>query len=291
MTLANALTFLLTVSRGVSRAGHHARNRTHRRGRGPSDESEDPVPVVCDGLSSQIPWRVTLGQRSGRHRSRITRRAGEVAENGEKSETPDTVGHHMAHLDDRGRATSLESLYNSEGPERASLVETRHRRLAREFQHAVEGSIARRTNPADVVRQIEIRVDEPAGRRQAKGHFHQPVPQRGKGTAGTFKAVQQRLAVGWSIEDENRSHRLSQQGILLDSPQHRFHVAGMKRFVRRLSVNVDRCHRSSVAVPTSAVRVPGVCATRSQRGGIEKFGQQSRRGTGRCMRFGRRRRI
>ena len=51
-----------------------------------------------------------------------------------------------------------------EDPERASLVETRHRRLAREFEHAVERPVARRSNPADVVRQIEIRVDEPARR-------------------------------------------------------------------------------------------------------------------------------
>ena len=73
-------------------------------------------------------------------------------------------------------AASAEALDNGEDPQRASLVETRHRRLAREFEHAVERPVARRSNAADVVQQIEIRVDEPAWRRQAKGHFHQPVP-------------------------------------------------------------------------------------------------------------------
>lgn len=70
---------------------------------------------------------------------------------------------HPASMSRSGTApASAEALDNGEDPQRASLVETRHRRLAREFEHAVERPVARRSSPADVVRQVEIRVDEPA---------------------------------------------------------------------------------------------------------------------------------
>jgi hypothetical protein len=199
---------------------------------------------------------------------------------------------HPASMSRSGTAVaSAEALDNGEDPQRASLVETRHRRLAREFEHGVEdpsqGAAIRRT----------------CYDRSKFGSTSQRGVDRRKGTSTSRCRngeacgwhVQGGPAVSrrWSIKDENRSHRLPQQGpfsIPRSTDSMSPACNGLCDACRRMSTVVMV---SSVAVLTDAIRVPGVCATRSQRGAprSRNSATQSRRGTGGCLRFGRRRRI
>ena len=105
---------------------------------------------------------------------------------------------HPASMSRSGTAVaSAEALDNGEDPQRASLVETRHRRLAREFEHAVEdpsqGAAIRRTwyDRSKFGSTSQRGVDRQKGTSTSRC-------QTGKGAAGTFKAVQQFLAGGRS---------------------------------------------------------------------------------------------
>ena len=146
---------------------------------------------------------------------------GPVVEQGEGELDPaDAVGERVVDLlDERGPAVG-QALHDGELPQRALTVEGGHGDGLRDRQHRREVARLRGLDPAQVVREVELGVGDPAGRAEAEGGRDDPLAEAGHVDDGLLQAGHESLPVGGLVEEADGGDRRAEHRVVLDAPQH-----------------------------------------------------------------------
>ena len=124
----------------------------------------------------------------------------------------------------RGPAT-LEPLDEGGLPQRSITIEAGHAGLAGELQDRLQRPGRCGLEPADVPGQVEVGIDDPAGRGQPQRRLHHLLPETGRDAGEPLEPLRQPIPVRCALEHQDDDDRRSQQRVLLHVPGERVGVA------------------------------------------------------------------
>ena len=131
----------------------------------------------------------------------------------------------MVELQDDGRPATLELLDERGLPQGSVTVEAGHSGLAGELQDRLERPGRGGLEPADVPGQVEVGINDPAGRGQPQRWLHHLLPEAGRDAGEPLEPLRQPIPVGCAFEHQDDDDRRSQQWVLLHVPGERVGVA------------------------------------------------------------------
>ena len=131
----------------------------------------------------------------------------------------------MVDLGDDGGPTVGQAVDDGELPQRAGAVEALHADRFGEVEHVAPRTVAGRSHPAEVVVEVEVRIDLPPGRGDRHRVTEHPLAQPGHQPADAVHAAAEQGAIRHAVEHEDRGDRAAEQRILLDAPHERVAVA------------------------------------------------------------------
>ena len=116
----------------------------------------------------------------------------------------DAVGDGVVRLRDPGRRPVLQPFDERELPERAGAIERRHAHGLEELEQLSHGARRRDAGPSKVIREVEVRVDDPHRRRHRERGLDHPLPKRHDEPGDPLVGLDEPVPVGRAIEDEQR---------------------------------------------------------------------------------------
>ena len=128
---------------------------------------------------------------------------------------------------------------HGELPQRPGPVEALHGDRLRHVEQVAQRAVAGGARPAQVVVEVEVRVDLPARRRDRQRVGHDALAQAGHEPRRAVEALDQPVVIGGPVEHRHRGDRRPQQRVLLDRPHERVGVAHP----------VLEAHLSAIAAP------------------------------------------
>ena len=136
------------------------------------DRAGQPV----EPLPHQVVGRQVLRNRQRRNvlRRRI---ALEVVEVGEHLDAADAVGDGVTEMHHQGGPAACESLDERRRPQRPRDIQRRLQRDLGQIHHLTQRAGLGDAHPAHVKIEVEVRVDDPAGRRRRQRRHHHLLPQ------------------------------------------------------------------------------------------------------------------
>ena len=189
-----------------------------RGGDAPPREVEELRPVVADRIPGQVDGAEALPGRRLGHRPELPGVGLDVEQQPGELDATDAVGQRVVDLHHQPGPAALQPLDERELPERTIAVEAGHAGLAGELQHRRQRLRGRRLEPADVPRDVEVGIDDPAGRGQPQWWQHDPVAEPRNQPRGALEPVRQLLPVRAPLQDQHAHHRRPQQRVLLHVP-------------------------------------------------------------------------
>ena len=206
---------------------------------------EHPARIVHQGVADQARdaqvlavGRVGHGRVDGDLPDLIEEQQGQL-------HAADTVGEAVVELHDDCRPAVGQPFHDGGLPQRVRRVERRHGIPPCELHDLLPG---RKGFPPEVPRQVEVRVEGPAGRGQPQRRLHHPLPEHGQlpgeagGTCGQAGGIRR------AVESEDRDDRRAQGGVPLHVPGERVAVAHVD-----LGVGHGGLLRRATSVATSSV--------------------------------------
>jgi hypothetical protein len=127
-------------------------------------------------------------------------------------------------LDDRGPVVG-QPLDDRELPQRPGPVEALHGDRLGHVEQVAQRALAGRPHPPEVVVEVEVGIDHPAGRRPDERRAHDPLAHAGDEPGAPLELVEEPGPVRCPVEDGHRGDRRAQERVLLDAPHERVGVA------------------------------------------------------------------
>ena len=162
---------------GFAGVPQRVRHVADRGGEVTLGEVEQLRPVVAERIPGQIDGAEALAHRRLGHRSEVAGVGFDVEQQSRNVHATDAIGQRVVKLHHERRLAALEPLDERELPQRPITIEARHPGLASELQDRRQRLGGCRLEPANVPRQVEIGIDDPAGRGQPQRRQHDPVPK------------------------------------------------------------------------------------------------------------------
>ena len=195
---------------------------------GPTQSTGDPEAAslfVADGV--QYRRHFTHGPRLGGrgHRTAIDPFPVDVKEVGEDLHRSDPIGDGVMHLHDDGALAVFEPLDHVHLPQWAGPVESLHGDRVGEIQQVPHRPGSRRTAKAQVVREVEVGVRLPAGRRDRTRWGVYPLTKAGYDPGQPVDRADDPVPIKGAVVHADHDDGRTQERVLLDGPHESVGIA------------------------------------------------------------------
>ena len=136
-----------------------------------------------------------------------------------------TVGHRVVELHDESALAVREVLHQDAFPQRTGPVEALHGGGSGHLHDVGQLALAGRAGEAQVVAEVEVRIDLPTRRRGRHRTVRHALAQAGDDATGPLEHAPEVFPFDRSVDDDQRGDRRTQQRVLLDGPHQRVGVA------------------------------------------------------------------
>jgi hypothetical protein len=162
--VADRLAGLDRVGDGLAGVPQRVSNIADRGSEVALGEVEQLRPVVAERIAGQVDRAEALSCRGVGHRSKVARVGVDVEQQSRNVHATYAIGEGVVKLHHQRRLGALEPFDEGELPQRAIAIEACHPGFAGELQDSRQRLGRCRLETPDVPRQVEIGIDNPAGR-------------------------------------------------------------------------------------------------------------------------------